>query len=361
MSDIDADLSARVKAKKLFAFVEIPASVLDASAADGIRYYSENTAYTGCRPGSQRPSTRKSPRRRLARAGVDAALIATLSEPTKVTTLGLAARRADGTVSPGREVDALERVGVPLFFTVLHVHGRDVHRAASLNTIIEEKMSKISEVLLGSVTPFQLLMGKLLGVVAVSVLLAFMYLAGGVYAALDRGPAGSHRAGAHRLVPGVSALRDVSVRRDLQALGSACSDLKDAQSMLQPAMMLIIGAYFASFLIIRAPESPVAVALSFFPTATPFAMLLRLAMPPGPPLWQVAAVGRRARRAHVAVVWAAGRIFRVGLLMQGKPPNLPSCFDGFGNRFSISGPSTRAGRCRDWVTLRCSEESRCDV
>ena len=63
--------------------------------------------------------------------------------------------------------------------------------------------------------------------------------------------------------------------------------------------------------------------MSLFPTITPFAMMLRLAMPPGPPLWQVLAVGGAARRADRGIVWAAGRIFRVGLLMQGKPPNMP--------------------------------------
>ena len=71
------------------------------------------------------------------------------------------------------------------------------------------------------------------------------------------------------------------------ALGSACSDLKDAQSMLQPAMILVILAYLGSFVVMRAPESPLAVGMSLFPTMTPFAMMLRMVMPPGPPLWQV--------------------------------------------------------------------------
>ena len=60
-----------------------------------------------------------------------------------------------------------------------------------------------------------------------------------------------------------------------------------------------------------------------FPTITPFAMMLRLVMPPGPPLWQVLLSVALLIAATGAVVWAAGRIFRVGLLMQGKPPNIP--------------------------------------
>jgi ABC-2 type transport system permease protein len=88
-------------------------------------------------------------------------------------------------------------------------------------------------------------------------------------------------------------------------------------------MMLVIVAYLASFLVIRAPDSTMATVLSFVPTVTPFAMMLRIAMPPGPPLWQVILSVGVLVTVTVGVVWAAGRIFRVGLLMQGKPPNLP--------------------------------------
>jgi ABC-2 type transport system permease protein len=107
------------------------------------------------------------------------------------------------------------------------------------------------------------------------------------------------------------------------AIGSACTNLKDSQSMVQPVMILIIVAYLASFVVMRAPESSLSVGLSFFPTVTPFAMMLRLAMPPGPPLWQVLVSIVLLMATTGLVVWAAGRIFRVGLLMQGKPPTLP--------------------------------------
>jgi ABC-2 type transport system permease protein len=107
------------------------------------------------------------------------------------------------------------------------------------------------------------------------------------------------------------------------AIGSACSNLKDSQSMIQPAMMLILIAYLGSFVVMRAPESNLAVGLSFFPTLTPFAMMLRIVMPPGPPLWQVLLSLAVLFTCTAGIIWAAGRIFRIGLLMQGKPPTLP--------------------------------------
>ena len=58
--------------------------------------------------------------------------------------------------------------------------------------------------------------------------------------------------------------------------------------------------------------------LSFFPTATPFLMLLRIMLPPGPPVWQIAVSVAITALATVVMVYAAGKIFRTGLLMQGK-------------------------------------------
>ena len=92
-----------------------------------------------------------------------------------------------------------------------------------LNAVIEEKMSRISEVLLASVTPFQLMMGKLLGVAAVSVLLALVYLGGGVYAAVHGGPVGSRAAGADRLVPLFLLCAVLMFGSVFLAIGAACS------------------------------------------------------------------------------------------------------------------------------------------
>jgi ABC-2 type transport system permease protein len=321
--DLRAELSDRVRAEGLFAFVEIPADVLDAEAKATIRYYSENTSYERLPTWLRVTLNEAIARLRFDEAGIDRALVSRLTQRAPVATFGLVERAADGSVTEAAEVDDLTRVGVPLFLLVLMFMSVMTSGTHLLNAIVEEKMSKISEVLLGSVTPFQLLAGKLLGVVAVSTLLAAVYFAGGVYAASAIG----------RLdlieIPKLlwfllflvcAALMYGSV---FLGLGSACSDLKDAQSMMQPAMILIILAYFSAFVVIREPDSTLSVGLSFVPPLTPFAMMLRIAMPPGPPVWQVVASVVLLLAVTAGVVWAAGRIFRVGLLMQGKAPNLP--------------------------------------
>src|SRR5262245_35659874 len=192
-----------------------------------------------------------------------------------------------------------------------------------LNAVIEEKMSKISEVLLGSVTPVQLLGGKLLGVVGVSLTLTLVYVIGGVYALVSFGRADLLNMALMMWFLVFLICAALLFGSIFVAIGSACNNLKDSQSMVQPVMILIIVAYLASFVVMRQPESTLSTYLSFFPTVTPFAMMLRVAMPPGPPLWQVLLSVLLLMATTGLVIWAAGRIFRVGLLMQGKPPTLP--------------------------------------
>ena len=323
LDDVKVELSEQVRKKELFAFVEIPANVLDAGQNAAVHYYAENTSYERLPDWLRATLNDEIAKRRFDRAGVARALVSKLTARTPLTTFGLVERAADGKVSEAKEVDELARFAVPFFFLILMFMAVMTSAQHLLNAIIEEKMSKISEVLLGSVSPFQLLAGKLLGVVAVSFLLALVYFGGGGFAAL--------RLGRPDLIDPVlifwflvflacAALMFGSI---FLALGSACSDLKDAQSMLQPAMVLVLLAYLGSFVVMRAPESPLAVGMSFFPTMTPFAMMLRMVMPPGPPVWQVILAVLILIGSTIFLIWAGGRIFRVGLLMQGKAPNLP--------------------------------------
>ena len=192
-----------------------------------------------------------------------------------------------------------------------------------LTAVIEEKMSRISEVLISSITPVQLMLGKLLGVAAVASLLALIYLGGGVYALLQTGQTELIQPALLAwfvvyLLCAVLMFGSVFV-----AIGAACSDLKDSQSMMQPIMIFLFLPMLASVVVLKQPNSTLSVVASLFPTASPFLMLIRLAMTPPPPLWQVGLSVALAIGTVVVFVWAAGKIFRVGLLMQGKPPNLP--------------------------------------
>ena len=337
---IAAELSSRVKSKKLYAFIEFPPDLMkpqvkrkatektdkkpsEEDDAPAIRFYAQTTSARDMTTWIGRVVNDEIARQRLAAAGVDPQVAEQLSSRVRVNTFGLVERASDGSVVAAKEVDELSKIGLPMFVLVLMFLAVMTGAMHLLNAIIEEKMSKISEVLLGSVTPMQLLAGKLLGVVSVSLLLTFVYFLGGIYVLVSMGRPDlidPVLIGWFLVFMVCAALMFGSV---FLSIGSACSDLKESQSMAQPAMMLVLLAYLGSFVVMQAPESKLATILSFVPTMTPFTMMLRLAMPPGPPLWQVLIAVALLIGTTALILWAASRIFRVGLLMQGKPPTLP--------------------------------------
>jgi ABC-2 type transport system permease protein len=317
------DLSDRIRRGEIFAFVYIPAGVLDPAATSAIEYYSHNTAYVRLSSWLSRVVGESIQQRRLEHVGLDAPTIRTLMSRPPLTPFGLVERQESGTASAAREVDALEQFGVPVFYMIVMFMAVMSNAQHLINSTIEEKVSKISEVLLGSVSAFQLLGGKLLGIVWVSLVLAFVYLGGGAYTLTTLGRLDLIDPTTIGWFLVFLLCASLLFGALFQALSAACSDLKDAQSLLQPAMTALMLAYFSSFVVLRAPDSTLAAWLSFIPFQTPFAMMLRVAVPPGPPLWQLLLAVTMLMGVTVATVWMAGRIFRVGLLMQGKAPNLP--------------------------------------
>ena len=190
-----------------------------------------------------------------------------------------------------------------------------------INTVLEEKMSRISEVLLGSVQPFELMMGKLAGSGAVSSVLALLYMSGAYAAAAYFGVADAVTGTMLAAFVVYLVLAMFLFGALYISVGAACTNLKDAQSLVTPLMLITIVPLFTWMMVLRAPDSTASVLLSLFPPATPFLMLLRISVSPGPPLWQVILSVVLTAATTIGVIWAAGRIFRVGLLMQGKTPS----------------------------------------
>ena len=106
------------------------------------------------------------------------------------------------------------------------------------------------------------------------------------------------------------------------AIGAAVSRSADAQSLMAPVMLLLVAPYLLVPMIGRAPDSTVSVVISFVPPVNSFAMLARLASGTPPPLWQVLGSVVSGVAAACIAVWFAAKVFKIGLLMHGKPPNL---------------------------------------
>jgi ABC-2 type transport system permease protein len=317
--DLRLELSDRVRREELFAFVEVPADILDPASKAQIRYHSDHPSYNALPIWLRATVNGIVLNERFRRASIDRALVARLTRQAPVENLGLFTRESAGNLKQAEAVDQVRAQGVPLAMLVLMFVTVMSSAPQLLNSVIEEKMSRISEVLMGAITPFQLMMGKLLGSVAVSVLLAAIYIGGGlVVAQYWGGYASAVTAGALGWFILFLVMSGLIFGSIFIAIGAACNDLKDTQSMATPAMVLVMLPMFTWMSVLRAPDGMTALVLSLIPTASPFLMMLRISLQPGPPAWQIALSLLVMAVTVVVAIWAAGKIFRTGLLMQGK-------------------------------------------
>lgn len=312
------ELSDGVRDRELFAFVEIPQNIVDPDARAEIRYYSDHPSYQALPDWLMKTVNQAVLAERFRAASMSPALVARLTKPASVSNLNLFERDRSGTIRAGEKVDPFRALGVPAVMMVLMFIVIMGGAPQLLNSVIEEKMSKISEVLIGSVAPFELMMGKLLACAGGSLVLSTIYLTGALVMANRYGYVGALTPAMAGwfvlfLLMGVLIFGSIFI-----AIGAACNDLKDSQNMMTPVMLFMMLPIFTWGAVLRAPDSTLAVALSLLPTAAPFLMLLRIALHPGPPMWQVLLSVTLTALATAAAVWAAGRIFRTGILMQGK-------------------------------------------
>lgn len=317
-------LSNRVRSRDLHAFVEIGEGVLhprENRETGRIFYYGENAAIDDVRGWFGRLLNDALRQLRLTDAGVDQATVPDLFDYISAEPLGLVS--LDETTGEIRAAESSNELGTilpPIAMLVLMFMMIMMGAVPQLNSVMEEKSQRIAEVMLGSVRPFEFMMGKLIGGVSVSLTAALVYLGLGTWAV--------HQFDVAQYVPFdvlpwffVYLVAAVFMVGALQAaMGSACNDASEAQSLAFPAMLPVMIPMFVMMPVITAPQSTFATGMSLFPLFTPFLMLLRQSTAVGVPVWQpwVGLIG--IALTTFLFVWVGGRIFRVGLLMQGTPP-----------------------------------------
>ena len=252
---------------------------------------------------------------RVARSGVDKDLIARIAESPEPATLRIS---PEGAVA--KEITEL-RFMVPVAFMFLLWVTVFTSANYLLTTTIEEKSNKVMEVLLAAASPMQLLVGKILGYAAISAVMLGMY--GGL------GLAGLSAAAMLDLVPFMHivylitffVMGYIMVAAMMSAVGSAVSDLREAQSLVGPVMMVLVVPIMLWLPIVENPNGMLATVASYVPPATPFVMIMRLTAATEPiPIWQTITATLWGFVCAFGLMWLAARIFRVGVLMQGKPP-----------------------------------------
>ena len=226
----------------------------------------------------------------------------------------------DGTEAKDNEI---ARKLIPMAFMLLLWVATFTSGNYLLTTTIEEKGNKVMEVLLSAISPMQLLSGKILGQAGVSAVILCMYgsaaMAGLIaFAMLDLIPV------MHVVLFAIFfVIAYFMIATTMAAVGSAVSELSDAQSLMGPIMLIMIVPFALWPIISEHPNGMVAMISSFTPPLIPFVMIIRVtASTESIATWQILLSIGVGIISVVAMIWMCARIFRIGVLMLGKPPNL---------------------------------------
>jgi ABC-2 type transport system permease protein len=203
----------------------------------------------------------------------------------------------------------------------------------TMRSVLEEKTSRIMEILISAVRPFQLLTGKVLGVAAV----AFTQYLIWITSAALLGTYGAAMVNAVRptadfphihlsvgllIYPVVYFVLGYLLYATLfAAVGAAVSSEQDAQQLQWPIMLPLIFSFIMFNMVVRDPNSHTVVLLSEIPFFSPIIMVLRIASET-PPFWQIALSIVLLGLTAAGVAYVSARIYRVGILMYGKRPSV---------------------------------------
>lgn len=265
--------------------------------------------------------------KRLEGMGVDLATVMKSVQGIDLATTKV----ANGTMTgeSGASTFALAyAMGFILYFSLL-IFGTQV-----MGSVIEEKNNRIVEVLASSLTPFQMMLGKVVGVGLVALLQIGIwvgiasYLSGHqqqlMQAVGASGAAGGPGLSLPAMSPGLMtvffiffSLGFLLFAAAYAAVGAMCSTSQDAQQMQMPVMMFVLAGFLSTFALMRDPNGTAAHVLTFVPMLTPFVVPLRYSISPLPVLELLASIGVTLL-GMLLIVWVASRIYRIGILSYGK-------------------------------------------
>ena len=314
-------LSDRVRKKELFAFVLIGEKAMDRGAEGRIAYHTQTPTFQALPSWLERIINQEVRRVRFEREGLDSRLIQEITRQVNVERLGLASQSESGEIQKAKKENQIATFAIPAVSMFLLFMMVMSSTPALLNSVLEEKMQKIIEVLLSSVTPFQLMMGKLLATVSVASTLSFLYLVALTWIAWNRGFLEWISLSLFFWFFFFLILAILIFGSMFLAIGSTCSEIQDAQSLMVPAMLLVMIPVMTRLPILQSPTGNFARWMSLFPPATPMLMMLRMAIPPGLPWWEILLGVVVAMGFTLLTVASAAKIFRIGVLSQGQTPS----------------------------------------
>lgn len=320
--DLRAELVARILAGEIDAYLIIPESISEAGARFEFRSrkggdFVSNDTFRDALNDAVRSQ-------RLADADISEERLAQLSAAVNLNAKGLN--------DAGEEKDsdgvfiASFAIGLMIYIT-LAIYGQTI-----MGAVVEEKETRIAEILFSSARPFELMMGKLVGVglAGLTQLSIWVGTAAALLAFL------SLQADFQMLTASVPTITPLMIVYFLiffllgffiyasvfALIGSMVTTAQEGSQFAFPPIMIMLAAFYFCFAVIRDPNSNLSFWVTIAPFLAPITMPVRI-LAETPPFWQIALSFAVNAAAIAGLVWIASRVYRVGMLMYGKRATIP--------------------------------------
>jgi ABC-2 type transport system permease protein len=313
VDDVRKDLDARVSRKEIEGYIILPPNLLQDGQAE---FSARNAADLFTQSKVENSINRALRSQRMVENGIDEKKIEKMSERVSLKTTGAGGKESKGESS----FYLVFGLGLLIYMSVL-LYGQFV-----LGAVIEEKETRIAEILFSSMRSFPLMMGKLIGVSLVALTqLGIWFVA---FLSFSAWLAGSSFTLPH-IPPMVFVyfvlffLMGFFIYATFYAVvGSMVTTTQEGGQLALPIVLLLVMGFYLSFNVIRSPNSSLAFWASMFPFFAPITMLVRI-VTETPPLWQILLSLGIGVITVVGMMWVAARIYRVGMLMYGKNASIP--------------------------------------
>ena len=327
VDEVRRELNVRIGRDELDGYLIIPKDILTNSDIQP-SYYGRNVGDVITKSQIEDRLDRAVRRQRLIANGVKEQEIEKLSKPVNLSSYPVNEKGEEGAQDSGTARFMMVFVIAFLIYITVLLYGQVV-----LGAIVEEKETRIAEVLFSSVHSFTLMLGKLIGVSLVALTqlaiwgLGFVALTvWGVNALAARGVEGIN-------IPHLPAMFFVYFILFFMLgyfiyatvyvfIGSMVTTAQEGGQLAMPVVFMLVAALYLGFTVIRSPNSSFAFWVSMFPFFSPITMLVRIVAQP-PPTWQIALSLLIGFLTVVVLLWLAARIYRIGMLMYGKRATIP--------------------------------------
>ncbi len=312
--ELKRELEARIQTHNLDGYVVLPPDLLK----DGRpQFRARNAADLFTKEAIQASISRAVRSQRLVDAGIKEEAVKQASQPVELKAVGESGLESKGESS----FFFVFGIGLLIYMSTL-LYGQLV-----LGAVIEEKETRIAEILFSSMRSFPLMIGKLVGVSLVALtqmgIWAAAFLTFSAWAASGSSISLPHVPLIVFVYFGLYFLMGYFIYSTVYAVvGSMVTTTQEGGQLAMPVVLMLIAGFFISFNIIRSPNSSLAFWASMFPFFAPITMLVRI-VTETPPFWQIALSLGIGIATVVGLVWLASRIYRVGMLMTGKKATIP--------------------------------------